>query len=151
MKARPRGMPTAQPTMTGVLDLWSGVEVVLEGLKVKDATGGSVPDSVVTVVRTIVETPAEPELTLVWTEVTGVGVAEGEESLLLESELFEADAGELEEDGESDDGAGVDEGFELPLLAASPVMDARLGASDPVDDPTVAYAFPSCRLKKGRG
>lgn len=47
-------------------------------------------------------------------------------------------------------GEGVREGA-VSAPSALPVMVARFGADEAVEVPTVAYALPSARAKKGRG
>jgi hypothetical protein len=128
-KARATGIPTAQPTMTGIFDFFS---VVGEGPEVLEAGGVKV----VTCVWVKVLVPSVPEEMLSERDVMGVGVGV---VVALEESLVE----------ESDE-AGVDEG-EFPSSDTRPVMDARLGALFAVDCPMMAYCWPSPREKKGRG
>jgi len=137
-KARATGIPTAQPTMMGILDFFS---VVGEGVEVLEAEAGV---KVVTWVEMMVLMPSLPEEILVETEVMGVGVGVVvalEESLVDESLVVEpsVEEGPLVEEGES------------PPSDTSPVMDARLGAVSAVDSPMIAYCLPSPREKNGRG
>lgn len=129
MKARARGMPTAQPTMRGMLDPPSSLLSLL---------GSDSPDAAVSVggiveVRTAVERPSLPEMTEVWTVVRGV--VRMEEEGESESE-FESVDGDSVVWGESEDESSsllveVGRGLLPPPLPerAEPVMVARLGAS----------------------
>jgi hypothetical protein len=134
--ARASGIPTASPTIRPMLllDLPEGGEFELAVLAVGSG------DGVVMMVFSTVTTPAGPDDTLVRTEVTGVA----EDTARVGVEAPDA--------GADDAGALVFEGeLPLPEAVAKPVKDERVGALDAWFRPMVAYAFPSCSWKKGRG
>ena len=135
-RARARGMPTAQPTMTPRLDFLEE-----EGSSVD---GAEVGVSVCISVMTAVETPREPEETLVLILVTGVGEA-------LDFEGWLEELGESEDCGLPDDeGESVFDDCELPVPTASMVIVLRFGALLALEDPAIAYCFPSGTSKNGR-
>lgn len=149
IRAMPSGMPTAQPTMMGVLDLDSDPEEsVGEAPEVEDPTGGGV----LTTVLTTVSTPLLPEVTEVCKDVKGVVGPVGVD-LAEEGEFLVVESGESSEDEAGDEGGGVEEGELLspPPPVAEPVIEARFGTSFAVDFPIIAYCWPSPRSKKGRG
>jgi hypothetical protein len=113
MSAIARGMPTAQPTISPVLELEPELPeeellLVLAVLAVGSGVGVTKTD------LTMVWTPADPEETLVIAEEKGVGVAE---EAVVDTESA------------NDAGALVGE-LPLPEPEARPVMDARFGCSE---------------------
>lgn len=103
-----RGMPTAQPTMTPILDFFS------EGWV---GDGPVVEDGEMMVVWMIVDTPAVPDDTEVWRLVTEVADDDDDDALLCEEPLCE-DGCEF----------GVADGCDPPPEVAMPVKDCKLGA-----------------------
>ena len=144
--ARARGIPTAQPTMTPTLELEPLLDpeppsAVFAGL----AAGGVMVTSTVAVCIP----PVESEVILVFVDVKGFA------EVVIESAVaVTALEPAVEEAAFEDAGADVLEPEPPPPeppLVAMPVILARSGASDAVFEPTVAYAFPSCSAKNGRG
>lgn len=137
MSARASGIPTASPTMRPILlvDL-----VVGELFKSAVLALGS-EDGVEMIVFSIVTTPAGPDERLVLTEVTGLGDDTARDGDTAADGVAANDAGGLVFEGE----------LPLSVPVARPVKDASVGAFEAWFRPIVAYAFPSCNWKKGRG
>lgn len=115
-RARASGMPRAQPMMMGSLDFLEG-----EG---EGSVGVLVGGGVVTTVRITVTMPVLSVERLVWSWVVGFTEVGG--GVVFDGSV---DWGELE--------PVVADELEPPPIAL-PVMVARLGAEDAVEDPTVA-------------
>jgi hypothetical protein len=137
-RARASGIPTAHPIITPRFEpdflLESGACV----LAVPAALAEGFGDGVTVTVATKVCTPADPEETLVTSEVTGLADDAGEEVAAADEAGAEVFEGE----------------FPPPPLAepvARPVKEASVGWLDAWLRPIVAYALPSCSWKNGRG
>jgi hypothetical protein len=144
-RARARGIPTAQPTMTPSLEL----DPLLDPAPAPAVLDGSVALGVkVTTTLTVRTPPVASEVMLVLVEVKGFAVVGTESGVAVALEpALEAALEAALEDPPPDDAAA--EVFDPeppppePPLDASPVILARFGASDAVFLPAVAYAFPS--------
>lgn len=126
------GIPTAHPMMRPRLEPPPEEEVLEPGSAPAAAVG------VLTIVISLVTTPAGPDETLLEIEVTGVGVAEARDVCAAFAEDARSGA-RLDEDG-----AGVREG-EPPLAEpdARPVKPETVGWDEAWFWPIVAYALPS--------
>ena len=133
-RARARGMPTAQPTITPMFDLDLPPDCEeLAAVAVGSAVG------VMTEVLYTVLTPPASEVRLVSTDVNGAAevpsaVAEREPAV---EPPFDPDVSEGE--------------LPLPVPLAKPVIDEIVGTLDAWLAPMVAYACPSWSAKNGRG
>jgi hypothetical protein len=98
----------------------------------------------------MVTTPALPVEKLVATELKGVGVVETESGVAVCE--FESSVVDGAAEGRCADVCDAEFPPPEPLpLSARPVILAMLGTVVAVLPPIVAYAFPSCSAKKGRG